>query len=284
VSLPGPRPTAFLLVRDDPQRRSAAGVDGRSASSEHRRSYNRTPVGDGEVTVVQDLRFTRPLYTVAEASRLVGMSPSTFSTWAHGYRRKFADRPDVLKGPVITATTADRPGDPTIPFAGLVEATVVQAFRRTELPLQRIRRALEVLAQQGELDHPLASRRLYSDGAQMLFDYATESSDGQLRLLTVVDSGQRVFHEVISEYLRRIEFGDEWASALVVPVTPHDVLRIRPDVADGDPLFVHGGAPLSAVRSRLHAGEPISSVGDDYGIPIEDLGEAIRGLNLATAA
>jgi hypothetical protein len=54
-------------------------------------------------------------------------------------------RRDVVKGPVITAVPAGHPGAPTIPFGGLVEATVVQAFRRTELPLQRIRRALEVL-------------------------------------------------------------------------------------------------------------------------------------------
>jgi hypothetical protein len=38
------------------------------------------------------------------------------------------------------------------------------------LPMQRIRRALEVLAHQGELDHDLASSQLYSDGANVLYD------------------------------------------------------------------------------------------------------------------
>jgi uncharacterized protein (DUF433 family) len=234
--------------------------------------------------VTQDARFSRPLYTMAEASRLVGMSPSTFSTWAHGYQRRFPDRPDVIKGPVIHAVPPERPGEPTIPFVGLVEATVVQAFRRTDLSLQRIRKALEVLAEQGDLEHPLASRRLYTDGANLLFDYAQESSDGQLRLLTVVESGQRVFHEVITEYLRRIEFGDDWATSLVVPVTKREVLRIRPDVADGEPLFMRSGAPLSAVSSRLKAGEAASSVADDYGIPEADLIDVVRDLGLSAAA
>jgi hypothetical protein len=36
---------------------------------------------------------------------------------------------------------------------------VVQAFRRTDLPLQRIRRALDVLMAQGALDHAHPFRR-----------------------------------------------------------------------------------------------------------------------------
>jgi hypothetical protein len=132
---------------------------------------------------------------------------------------------------------------------------VVQAFRRTDLPLQRIRRALDVLAKQGMLEHALASRRLYSDGAEVLYDYAREVDDGQLRLLTVVSSGQRVFHEVIDSYLKRIHFdSDRWATEVIVPVTMHEILRIRPDVAGGDPLFVSSGAPLSIVTSRPPAG------------------------------
>ena len=178
------------------------------------------------------------------------MSPSTLSTWAHGYERRFTDRRQVKQGPVITAVDSAA-GEATIPFVGLVEATVVQAFRRTALPLQRIRRALDVLAAQGELAHALASRRLYTDGARLLYDYAREADDGQLRLLTVVDSGQRVFHEVIEQYLQRIRFdGDEWATELIVPVTERKILRVLPTVAGGDPLFLHGGAPLSAVISR----------------------------------
>lgn len=231
-----------------------------------------------------DLRFTRPLYTRPQAARLVGMSPSTFDTWAKGYRRSFPGRSEVVQGPVITALEPERPGGPTVPFVGLVEATVIQAFRRTALPMQRIRRALRRLAEEGQLDHPLASRRMYTDGAQILFDYAAESADGQLRLLTVVESGQRVFHEVIRDYLARIEFEDSWATSLVVPVTDRELLRARPDVADGDPLFLHGGAPLSALISRIKAGEPIQSVARDYEVPVEDVREALDGLGIAPKA
>ncbi len=223
----------------------------------------------------EDLRFTRPLYTVAQASRYVGMPPSTLATWAKGYTKRFPDRPMVSQGPVVTSVPASTPAGPTIPFIGLVEATVVQAFRQTGLPLQRVRRALQVLADQGELAHALASERLYTDGAQVLYDYASESGDQMLRLLTVVDSGQRVFHEVIVDYLRRITFDDTWATGLVLPVTEHDVLRVTPAVASGDPIFLRGGAPLSAVLSRARAGESVASIAADYEVPRSDVEEAL---------
>jgi hypothetical protein len=74
-------------------------------------------------------------------------------------------------GPVITSIVDER-GRAGILFIGLVEAAVVQAFRQTDLPLQRIRTALSVLEQQGELQHALASRKLMTDGANVLYDYA----------------------------------------------------------------------------------------------------------------
>jgi uncharacterized protein (DUF433 family)/DNA-binding transcriptional MerR regulator len=228
--------------------------------------------------VEQDQRFTLRLYTLAEAARLVGMSPSTLDTWAHGYERRPEGRTIVKRGPVITALER-APGDErSIPFIGLVEAAVVQAFRQTGLPMQRIRRALSALTEQGELEHALASRQLYSDGAEILYDYARSEDDKQLGLLTIVHSGQRVFHDVISHYLERITFQGRWASELILPVTERPLLRVLPEVEGGRPLFVNGGAPLSAVRARLLAGEPVASIAHDYGLPGSDIKEAIDAI------
>ena len=236
--------------------------------------------------MVSDCRFDVPLYTVAGAARLVGMPTSTLTDWAKGYERAFRDRAhSVQKGPVITALRPTSIGAPSIPFVGLVEAVVVQAFRRTSLPMPRIRKALEVLARDGDLAHALASRRLFSDGAQVLFDYANETSDGQLRLLTVVSTGQRVFHEVITEYLERICFdSDEWADELIVPVTKRKLLRVRANVSNGDPIFIRGGAPLSAVTSRFQAGETLQSISRDYDLVLEDVAEVIDAFDAIRAA
>lgn len=221
------------------------------------------------LTMTTDIRFTRPLYTAAEAARYVGMPRSTFHSWANGYKTKSKNH----KAPVITQVPTDD-GNEGIPFIGLVEATVIQAFRRTALPLQRIRTALEVLAKEGELEHALASNKLYSDGANVLFDHAGDNDPTRL-LVTVID-GQRVFHELILDYLKKIEFGDTWAKALVLPVTTEPLLRVEPAKGMGEPLFINGGAPLSIVTSRLLAGEPPSSVARDFDMRVSDVKEAAR--------
>lgn len=221
------------------------------------------------ISMTTDVRFTRPLYTAAQAARYVGMPSSTFHAWAAGYTTTASNQ----KNPVIT-TVRSEDGKETIPFIGLVEATVIQAFRKTALPMQRIRVALEVLANSGELDHALASNKLYSDGANLLYDHAAE--DDPTKLLISVVNGQRVFHEVILSYLQRIEFGETWAQALVLPVTPEPLLRVEPSKGMGEPLFIRGGAPLSIVRNRLLAGEPPMSVARDYDMDIDDVKEAAR--------
>jgi len=43
--------------------------------------------------------------------------------------------------------------------------------------MQHIRPAIDVLARELGLEYALASRRLYTDGAEVLYDYARHASD-----------------------------------------------------------------------------------------------------------
>ncbi len=206
------------------------------------------------------------------------MNPSTLRTWSRGYAKTRTGCAQVNQSPVITALESNFEDQRSIPFIGLVEAAVIQAFRNTGLPLQRIRKALAILAHEGELTHALASRQLYSDGASVLYDYATHSNDKQLRLLTVIHTGQRVFHEVIDTYLERITFGDTWATELILPVTTRPLLRVVPEVAGGDAMFIEGSATLSAVTSRAKAGEPLHSIAADFDTPTDHIKEALSAI------
>jgi hypothetical protein len=95
--------------------------------------------------------------------------------------------------------------------------------------LQRTRPASEALRDGIGLEHAVASRRLFSDGADVLFDYAEVSGDRDLRQLVVVRSGQTAFAEVVTDYLRRITFGDDgWPNpGYVCPARRLPVCRYR---------------------------------------------------------
>lgn len=188
----------------------------------------------------------------------------------------------VVRGqPLVTSVAGRRL---TVPFIGLAEAMVLAAFRDTGLPLQRIRPALQRLAAEHELDHGLASRYLFTDGAEIFYDYARSHGDKQLRLLTVVRTGQRAFHDVIDRYLTRIEYSGNWAARIVLPTTERAILVADPERAFGQPIFLHGGARLADVKSRIHAGEPTSAVAADYGVALNDVLAALASTSAAAAA
>lgn len=228
-----------------------------------------------------DVRFAVPLYTMAEAARYVRVPSSTFRAWAKGYEVNAEPGRRVSGAPVITALPADR-GQPSIPFVGLAEGLVLAAFRKAGVSLQHIRQAVPVLKAEVGLDHALASHRLYSDGAVILYDYAnSRASDAEaaedLAGVTRVVDNQRVFADVVRDYMQRITYGDDgFAIALSVPYGGNGLLRIRPEQAGGRPLFVRGRAPLDAVLGRWRAGERMDDIAKDYEIPRDDLEDAIR--------
>lgn len=223
-----------------------------------------------------DIRFSVPLYTVAEAARFLGVAPSTFGTWAHGYRRRFPGRKAVVAGPVVTAVAAGR-NEASIPFVGLAEGMVVAAFRRAGVSMQHLRRAVVILEREIGFEHALASRRLYTDGARLLFDYAEDEGDADLSGLTVVVSQQKVFAAVVQEYLQRIEYGpDGWAQSLVSPATPDRTIVVDPARSFGQPIFAHGAVRVEDVLDRWRAGEPLAHVAKDFGVPAEDVEAYLR--------
>jgi uncharacterized protein (DUF433 family) len=226
-------------------------------------------------------KFDAPLYTQAEASRYLGMSESTFRNWSRGYRVVVKGR-EVTGHAVITALDKSGPRDPAIPFIGLAEGYALAAIRRSGVPLQRIRPAIERLNVEMGIQHALASKQLFTDGAEVLFDYAGKTRGDEadaVRELVVVRNGQRVFPEVVSEYLQRIVFGaDGFAAAVPLPGFEHADLVADVRRGFGQPIFSHGGARLEDALSLFRAGEELTTVAEEYGIPHLELEDAVRQL------
>jgi uncharacterized protein (DUF433 family) len=226
-------------------------------------------------------RFDVPLYTLTEAARYLDVPPSTLSSWAQGYRRHSARRTAVVGAPVLTAIRKDGTRGPVIPFVGLAEGLVLSAIRRGGVPLQRIRPALAEIEKEFGVQHALASKRLYTDGAEVLFDYAENGDDPDAakaaRELVVVRNGQRVFSDVVEAYLRRIEFGkDGYAKLIHLPAYEAADVVVDPTRGFGQPIFAKGGGRLEDAIALFRAGESLDTVAEEYGVPRSDLEDAVR--------
>jgi uncharacterized protein (DUF433 family) len=227
------------------------------------------------------IRFTVPMYTVADAARIVGAPASTLTSWAQGYVRRFPNRPSVAGKPIITYVPRSGQHQPTIPFVGLAEALVLAAVRKSGVSMQRIRPALRQLQADIGLDHALASRKLYTDGADLLFDYGEHGSgadDARLvRNLVVVRNGQRVFVDVVEAYLSRVEYAaDGYATRIRVPAYEYAQVVADPTRAFGAPIFERGGVRVEDVLERFWAGDPLEELSTEFGVPADQLEDVLR--------
>lgn len=229
---------------------------------------------------VRRLRFETPLYTVAEAARIIGVPKTTLNSWAKGYTKPRVGRSPIVGEAVVTSVRVGRSDDPSIPFVGLAEAFVLAAVRRSGVALQRIRPALMALESKIGVEHALASRRLYTDGAELLFDFAEQHRgvDGESASdLVVVRNGQRVFKEVIVDYLQRIVYGDDgYAAQIRVPLYEKASVVVDPARSFGAPIFERGGVRIDDVLHRFWAGESLDDLADDFRVPLKDLEDVVR--------
>ena len=158
---------------------------------------------------------------------------------------------------------------------------MLTAMRRAGVPLQRIRPALTRLDEQLGLTHALASRRLYTDGAEVLYDCGETGEDEEAaraaRELVVVRGDQRVFTEVVDAYLRRLQFADDGYVQLI-RLPAYEVAQVVVDPARGfgQPIFARGGARLEDALALFRAGEPLDVVAEEYGVPHAELEDAVR--------
>lgn len=233
-------------------------------------------------------RFTTPLYGIGEAAGYLAVPRSTLTSWAYGYEWRRANAGVVTARPVITAVRPERRHEVTVPFIGLAEAYALAAFRQAGVPMQRIRPAIDALHNVLGVNHALASKRLYTDGAEILYDYAQQANGTpeaeSARELVVVRNNQRVFAEVVARYLQRVEYApDGYAQVIHLPQYRVAEVTVDPDHAFGRPRFVRGGAELDDVMDLFLAGESVDTVAAEFGLSRADVEDALR-VNTRTAA
>lgn len=219
-------------------------------------------VADLQALPQDDPRVAVPLYTISEAARHLGVSGSTLRYWA------YPPQGDPL---VTTLPTAGY--QPTVPFIGLAEAFVIAAAKAAGVPDHRIRPGVEgVKKKAGGLEHALASRLVWTDGAEILLDQMDDED------LDVARTDQRTFRRIIESRLKLIEYdeSDDYARRLRMPQFKKAVVTIDPRVAGGRPLLRRGvGVRVKDLRDRVEAGDSLRSVARDFGVPLGELKEIV---------
>jgi uncharacterized protein (DUF433 family) len=230
-------------------------------------------------TVIDDPHYTTPLYHKTEAAHIIAVPSQTFRDWAVGYAYKRLDGSQVVSAPIVTTLEATRPQGASVPFVGLAEAYIVAAFKKAGVPMRRIRPAVLWLQDQIGLRQALASQRLQTDGAEVLWDFGRRSGEPAdqdlVDGLVVVRSGQQVFRPAVRDYLTMVTYEDGWTRRIQLPQYGKTEVVVDPWLNGGQPTVSRRGVRVADVMSRLSAHEPPEDVAGDYGLTVPEV-EAIR--------
>jgi uncharacterized protein (DUF433 family) len=209
-----------------------------------------------------DRRVSVGLYTTSEAARYLGLPVSTLQAW-------ISHRQD--KEPLVT-TVARKGYDAGIPFIGFAEAFVLQTARRAGVPRHRIRAGVEAVRSELGLQHALASKLLYTDGAELLVKYAAEDDD-----LDVARTRQRQLTATVKGQLQLISYADDgYATRLELPSYGAAHVVVDPQVAFGYPLIKLAGARVKDVLDRFWAGEALRTIAYDFDLSDEEVEAIVR--------
>jgi uncharacterized protein (DUF433 family) len=227
-----------------------------------------------EAAGVTDPRFDLALYPVSEAARLVRVPVRTLWNWIRGYGYVVRGRL-VHAGPVIRLTVPD---GAALSFINLVEVGALGEFRRAGVSMQKVRKGLEYVARSMQVAHPLASQRILTDGVHLFWEYQ-EKEDEDLHLVNVTQGGQKAFPEVVTRYLRAIEWGPDsfatrWWPEARAP--GQGAVVVDPRRAFGAPVLAGTGIRTEDVFLRFTAGESTRDLARDYGLTVEQVEAAIR--------
>ncbi len=209
-----------------------------------------------------DPRVSVPLYTIAEVAQYVGLPYSTLQSWIS---------PSGAREALVTSL-ARKGYEASIPFIGLTEAFVLQAARAAGVPRHRIRPGVEAVKEELGLEHALASRLLYTDGAELLVRYAAEDDD-----LEVARTRQRQLSETVKHQLHLITYaGDGYAARLQLPGYGPAEVVVDPAVAFGYPVVKGKGTRVKDVLERFWAGESLRAIAYDFDLNEEAVEALLR--------
>lgn len=226
-------------------------------------------------TIERDV-YRLPLYTPPQVARIVAVPPATIRNWVQGYSYKTLN--GVVEAfPLITTTRVGSSRAPSLPFLGLAEAYILAAFRAAGVPMQRIRPAIHWLDENIGLPAALASERLKTDGAEILYDFSRQSSSEEpdaasaVEDLVVVRNQQRVFVPVVRDYLRTVSYKEGYVEQIRLPQYQMIDVIVDPRINSGTPTVARRGIRVADIVSRLAAGESTENVARDYRLDPQEI-------------
>jgi len=216
----------------------------------------------------------RAIYSYADVDRLVGLRSGTARRWLEGYSRQGRNYAPVLR--------PEPTGADDVTWGEMVEARLLAEFRNRDVPVHRLRPAVERLRETWGR-YPLAHARPFLDVAGRELVQVVQQEVGLDRglQLVVVRDGQLVLSDAAQRFSTAVVYEQEVAKSLRPNArTPQVVM---------DPRRSFGQPAVRNVRTEslaedYRAGTTPEELSDLYDLDRDQVDAAIRFEFIASAA
>lgn len=219
----------------------------------------------------RDLREA-PAYTIGEASGYLRLPPSTLRAWLLGQRYRVGEIPKFFR-PVIEIPDRQQR---QMSFINLVEAFVLGGIcRQHEIPLPKVRKAVDYLRRTFRTSRPLAEEQFETDGVDLFVEKMGS-------LIGATQEGQLQMREIIRGRLERVHRDPKGVpEKIVLFPAPREKtggadVVIDPRLSFGRPVLDRLGVRTAILAERFDAGADIDVLAPDYAAPPEAIQNAIR--------
>ena len=220
-----------------------------------------------------------PLYRIPEAAFYMDIPVSTLRSWVSGRVYPTQHAPKFFH-PLIDI--ADRQ-EQLLSFYNLVEAHVISTFRRHHnIPVPRIRDAMDYLRGRINHSHPLVTRDFYIFGRDLIVKELGIANDKVEVMVNTSQKGQLAFADVLKLYLKRIKrtatgFPQQISPLKKsLPLNQPEVIEIDPTVAFGQPVLKGTGVTIAMLLDRHHYGRTAQEIAKDYNLAEDEVESAIE--------
>lgn len=208
----------------------------------------------------------RSIYSYSDVDRLVGLHGGTARRWLEGHTRagRFYDpvlRPEPTGADVVT-------------WGEMVEARLLSEFRKRNVPVQRLRPAVERLRSEFG-PYPLARARpfLEVEGRELVRLVQDEVGLGRELRLVVVRNGQLVLTETTEKFRSTIDYEGDIAERLRPELRTPQVI-MDPRRAFGQPAVRN--VRTDALAEDYRAGATREEIAELYSLTPEQVDQALR--------
>lgn len=196
---------------------------------------------------------------MAEAGRLLGVSPTTLKRWLFGYSYHHHG-PATTQEPLWSPQYGVDQDEPLLGFRDLIEARIVRGLRSLGIGLPTIRQCLARAVEVVEDTHPFSTRRFKTDGRRIFLEITDRlTPDESDAALIDLKSRQRVFQTIVAPSFVDLSFDANVASRWWLLSNKRTIV-LDPERSFGQPIVAENGVPTARLAQAAKAEGSVARV------------------------